>query len=184
VAPLLALAGQTARAKSAFVSVLSRSPRDARALTNLGNLALVRGDAQLALAYYGRAARAAPRDPGIDLDRAVASLVLGDTDAAQRHAARAVRMLGGRAEAAALLGLVGADSTAAESRAADATRLTPEEIDALLRRAPADVPMPAPADSFVGGGGVGAQPGRLRDARPAAPGRHACAARRAHAVPS
>jgi len=144
----LALAGQTDRAESTFVAVLSRAPRDARALTNLGNVALVRGDAVLAQAYYARAARLAPHDPGIDLDRAIAALVLGDSDAASVHAARAVRAAGGRKQAAALLGLMGADSVAVTARARDATRLTPEEIDALLRAAQSTVPVTQRPDSL------------------------------------
>jgi tetratricopeptide (TPR) repeat protein len=143
---VLALSGHTARAESLFVDVLSKAPRDARALTNLGNVALLRGDSKLALSYYARAARSAPTDPGIDLDRAVACLVQGDADAAQAHAARAVRASGGSDRAAALLGLVRADTTTS-ARAADATRLTPEEIEALLRQAATTVPAPAGTDS-------------------------------------
>src|SRR6266481_7519779 len=48
----LALAGADARAESAFVSLLSHVPGDARALNNLGNTHLLRGDLDVALAFY------------------------------------------------------------------------------------------------------------------------------------
>ena len=57
----LALAGRAAAAESVFTSLLSHSPRDARALTNLGNLALLRGEPRLGLAFYaGRDSGTAP----------------------------------------------------------------------------------------------------------------------------
>src|SRR5262245_42347699 len=91
----LALLGRTAAAESVFVSMLSRAPRDPRALTNLGNLALLRGDADLALSFYGQAQEADTVDAGITLNEANALMILGDEDAASALAAEGVRQAGG-----------------------------------------------------------------------------------------
>src|SRR5437867_8312464 len=92
------------RADSMFVWILSLSPGDPRALTNLGNLALLRGEPDLALAFYGRAALADTSDAGIVLNAATASMLLGDEEAASARAAEGTRMAGGIREAASLLG--------------------------------------------------------------------------------
>lgn len=134
----LALRGETVRAESAFVSVLASAPGDARALTNLGNVALLEGDLDVALAYYERALRADPSDPGIRLDRATALHMQGDAKAAETEAAVAVRAAGGLAAAAELLGIRGVSSD--DTKAADAATLTQEEIASLLRRAATAVP--------------------------------------------
>ena len=78
----LALSGNPARAESVFVSLLSHSPGDARALTNLGNLELMQGEPDVALVFYGRAAQIDTADAGIILNRAVALMILGDEDLA------------------------------------------------------------------------------------------------------
>jgi hypothetical protein len=101
----LALSGQPARAESVFVSLLSDSPGDARALTDLGNLHLLRGDPETALAFYRRAALKDTVDGGIRLNRAVALLLLDRTEEAGREAAEGRRLAGGIEQAESLLGI-------------------------------------------------------------------------------
>jgi tetratricopeptide (TPR) repeat protein len=135
----LALSGRLAAAESAFVSSLSRAPRDPRPLANLGNVALLRGDADLALAFYDRAL-AAGEDAGVRLDRAAALLVRGDTEAARREAALAIRRAGGPEAAARLVGVSLGDSTVPRERGAESKSLTHAEVADLLRHALEAVP--------------------------------------------
>src|SRR5262249_35873672 len=101
----LALLGRTASAESVFVSMLSRVPPDSRALTNLGNLALLRGDADLAVSFYEQALESDTADAGIKLDLASALTILGDEEDASALAAEGVRQAGGFRAAARLLAL-------------------------------------------------------------------------------
>ena len=147
----LALIGRPAAAESVFVSLLSRSPRDARALTNLGNLALLRGDAALALAYYDRAAAADSADAGILLNAATALLVAGEEEAASAEAAVGVRRAGGVRGAARLLGIRAHGEEPAATKAGSQAYVSREEVLGLLRAAAGRVPK----DSLgVGGGGA------------------------------
>src|SRR6266850_1677647 len=66
----LAVSGEEARAESIFVTMLSHTRGDARALNNLGNLRLLRGETGVALAFYERALRGDSLDAGIHLNRA------------------------------------------------------------------------------------------------------------------
>ena len=136
----LALSGEGATAESIFVSLLSRSPGDPRALNNLGNLRLWRGDADVALAFYARAEEADSADPGIALNEATALLIAGEEEDANARAAEGVRRAGGPEEAARLLGLryEGDDSEAA--RASDRVQVSRDEVIALLRAATRAVP--------------------------------------------
>lgn len=139
----LALSGNVSRAESVFVSLLSHSPRDARALTNLGNLALQGGDPAIALAFYDRAVQADTVDAGILLNRAVALMLLGDEDSAIVQANDGVKKAGGEKEAASLLGLRPdeiASSSRGEDKAADKPRVDKSEIAALLTAARESVP--------------------------------------------
>jgi Flp pilus assembly protein TadD len=135
----IAFHGDLGRAESVFIRLLVRSPGDARALTNLGNLNLMRGEPAVAMAFYERAARADTADAGILLDQATALLLLGDDDAARAQAAIATERAGGVREAARLLGLR-TDLDEATPRAAEKTRVGKEEILSLLRAAAAVVP--------------------------------------------
>ena len=149
----LALSGREATAESVFVSILSRSPGNALALNNLGNLHLWRGDAELALAFYARAGVADSTDPGIMLNEAVALAMISD-EAGESRAHEAVSRAGGAQAAAQLLGLRYSDNGASEtSRGSGQPPLTREDVLALLRAAvravPPDtarvaVPSPAP----------------------------------------
>ena len=101
----LAIAGDAARAESVFVTMLSHTHGDARALNNLGNLRLLRGETGVALAFYDRALRGDSLDAGIHLNRATALMLIGDQDRADRSYRTGVRLAGGVEQAEALMGL-------------------------------------------------------------------------------
>jgi Flp pilus assembly protein TadD len=147
----LALSGDNARAESVFISLLSHSPRDSRALTNLGNLHRVRGEPDLALAFYERAGKLDSLDAGIILNQAVALMLLNNQDMAEVRARRGIEMAGGVPEASSLLGLRRAEQEV-EARGADKSAEKPHiaknEVAALLSAARQTVP----ADSTQVGG--------------------------------
>ena len=135
----LAMSGDVARAESMFVSMLSHTRGDARALNNLGNLRLLRGDLGVALAFYDRAGRGDSLDAGIQLNRATTLMLMGDEDRAREAAALGVRLAGGVAQAKELLGLSPAPGE--KSRAADARAfINKGELRDLLSTAAAGVP--------------------------------------------
>jgi len=136
----LALAGADARAESAFVSLLSHAPGDARALNNLGNMHLLRGDLDVALAFYQQASDADTSDPGIVLNGATALMLRGDEEEAQILAAEGVRRAGGVRQAALLLGLKAPESSSDAPKAGDRAYVRKDEVLALLRAAAANVP--------------------------------------------
>ena len=135
----LAMQGEASRAESVFVSMLSHSRGDARALNNLGNMRLLRGDIGVALAFYDRALRGDSADAGIHLNRATALMLMGDEARSREAAQAAIRLAGSAAAAEKLLGLAPDDADA--SRAANATALiSKDEVRAMLRGAAAAVP--------------------------------------------
>ena len=136
----LALAGADSSAESAFISLLSHAPRDARALNNLGNISLFRGDLDVALAYYAQATEADSSDAGIILNEATALMMRGGEDEAQEQAAEGVRRAGGLKQAALLLGLKTPDSERDAHKAGDRPYVRKDEVLALLRAAAAGVP--------------------------------------------
>jgi len=137
----LALSRQDERAESVFVALLSRIPHDARALNNLGNLRLWKGEADMALAFYNAAAGTDPDDAGITTNEAIAWAIAGDDSLAEAGAAEAVSRAGGPAETARLLGLRYTDLDAdGWERGSDAPRLSREKALALLRIAARAVP--------------------------------------------
>jgi Flp pilus assembly protein TadD len=154
----LALSGSDAAAESVFVTLLSRAPRDARALNNLGNLHLWRGDADLALAFYARAGEADSADAGIVLNEATALMIAGEDDAARGRANEGVRRAGGPDEAARLLGLHFAKADANESRGSDRVQVSRDEVLALLRAATRAVPADSTNAAAAGARGAGAKP--------------------------
>ncbi len=115
----LALEGKLAAAESVFTSLLSHSPGDPRALTNLGNLRLLRGDREVALAFYGLAAVADTSDAGIRLNRAVTLFLMSRDTLARAAANQAVALAGGSNPAASLLGLRNRDAGDDSNKAAD-----------------------------------------------------------------
>jgi tetratricopeptide (TPR) repeat protein len=136
----LALAGADARAESAFVSLLSHAPGDPRALNNLGNTHILRGDLDVALAFYQQASEADTSDPGIVLNGATALMLRGDEEEAQTLAAEGVRRAGGVLQAALLLGLKAPESSSDAPKAGDRAYVRKDEVLALLRAAAANVP--------------------------------------------
>lgn len=136
----LAQSGNTARAESVFVSLLSHSPGDARALNNLGNLALFRGNAAAALSFYRRAAASDTADPGIALNEAATLALLGEEDAAVNVAANGVGRAGGFDQAADYLGLI-YSGDASELPRGDKKSIRREEALLLLRAAVGKVPV-------------------------------------------
>lgn len=151
----LAMSGREAAAESVFVALLSRAPGDARALNNLGNLHLRRGDPDLALEFYRRAGEADSADAGIALNAALALSLVGEEEAARAAAEDGVRRAGGLTSAADLLGLsieAAADST---HRGAERGRMSRDRALELLRSAtravPTDTvkPVPVGVDSSV-----------------------------------
>jgi len=101
---MLANQGKFAEAESVFISLLSHSPDDARALVNLGNLSLLTGKRESARVFYETAARRDSLDPGIQLDQAVWLYLQGRDDAASLAASQAVYRAGGTTRAASLIG--------------------------------------------------------------------------------
>ncbi len=133
----LAMTGETARAESVFVAMLSHSRGDPRALNNLGNLRLLRGDLGVALAFYDRAARGDSADAGILLNRAIALMLMGDDARARDAAGAGIGIAGGIDRAQALLGLRSEDEKVRADKQAFINRA---EVRALLRQAAALVP--------------------------------------------
>lgn len=150
----LAMSGELSRAESLFVSMLSDTRGDSRALNNLGNLKLLAGDLGVALAFYDRAARGDSADAGIQLNRATALLLMGDDARALEAAAAGVRLAGGLEQAQGLLGLK-ADAPA--ERADKKAFVNKGEIRALLKSAAASVPNAAPKPA-AGAGAATAKP--------------------------
>ncbi len=137
----LALLGRPAAAESVFTSLLSHAPGDARALTNLGNLAILRGEPGLALVFYDRARAADSTDAGIMLNESTALLLLGEEELATARAAAGVRAAGGARAAAGLLGLRMPESTTDAPKAADRAYVGKDEVLDLLRAAAGRVPV-------------------------------------------
>ena len=135
-----AMAGQSESADSAFLALMSQHRRDARAVNNLGNLKLMKGEYGPALAFYDAALAADSTDPGIHLNRAAVLLVMGDDDRALEAAAHASRLAGGADRAGALLGLRSAAPDSSRAAEAKSKLLTPAMMRALLRSAAMRVP--------------------------------------------
>jgi tetratricopeptide (TPR) repeat protein len=156
----LAFKGDVARAESAFVTLLSIAPRDARALNNLGNLNLMQGESEMAMAFYARAEKSDTADAGIPLNRSVALMLSGNDTAANAEAARAVKMAGGLERAGSLLAVRSAQmAESKEAKTPSRTYLSKNEVMALLKGAKTAVPpgaaQPAQGAGAAGGGGAG-----------------------------
>lgn len=148
----LAMTGQYREAELAFASLLSASPGDARALANLGNLRVVRGELGVALAFYDRALLSGENEAGIILNRATTLMLMGDRERAETEAARGIALAGGEGAAEQLLGLpsVLPDTTA---RASGKPFMSRQQIRDLLQAASRRVPgrtmkASTPADSI------------------------------------
>ena len=156
----LALKGQVARAESAFVAMLSTPVADARAFNNIGNMHFLRGELDVALAFYDRAGRADTLDAGIQLNRATTLMMLGSELSARIAAARGVRLAGGEAAAARLLGLK-VEDVKPKALAAEGAWVSKDEVRALLASAAQAVPPEttrALAAAGKGAGGTATRP--------------------------
>lgn len=134
----LAIGGQESAAESVFVSMLSHTKGDARALNNLGNIRLLRGEAGVALAFYDRAIRGDETDAGIHLNRAAALMLMGDAKRSEEAFATGVKMAGGIEKAQELLNLP--PENAPVDKGAKKTAINPEQMRAMLKKAAASVP--------------------------------------------
>jgi tetratricopeptide (TPR) repeat protein len=157
----LALSGQYESAERVFIDLLERSAGDGRALNNLGNLHLLQGAPDLALAFYSRALEADSTDGGIRLNRSIAFMRMGNDEAALSEAALAIGTAGGIGSAASLLGLRYDEPESKASEPAVDGSLSKSQITALLEEAAEAVPVEgeglAPADSTEVGGGTAAR---------------------------
>ena len=161
----LAISGEEARAESVFVTMLSHTRGDARALNNLGNLRLLRGETGVALAFYDRALKGDSLDPGIHLNRATALMMLGDQQRSQQAFAVGVKLAGGLEPAQALLGLPPESQQPAE-KAAKKTAIDRDQLRAMLKKAAASVPKDSLRimDSSVSTGAAGTHKSAWRSA--------------------
>jgi hypothetical protein len=160
----LANSGEEARAESVFVTMLSHTRGDARALNNLGNLRLLRGETGVALAFYERALRGDSLDAGIHLNRATALMMIGDQQRSEQAFAIGVKLAGGVDRAQALMGLP--PEKQPTERAARKTAIDPEQLRSMLRRAATSVPrdsVPQP-NSAAASGAAGKRPSAWRSA--------------------
>lgn len=161
----LAISGEEARAESLFITMLSHTRGDARALNNLGNIRLLKGETGVALAFYERALRGDSLDAGIHLNRATALMVIGDKERSAESFARGVKLAGGYGPAQALLGLL--PTKQPNERAASKQMIDPEQVRAMLKRAATTVPSDSvKAVGRDGKSGTGAQPSVWRSAGP------------------
>ncbi len=174
----LAFKGDVARAESVFVTLLSIAPRDPRALNNLGNLHLMKGDAGIAMAFYARAEKADTADAGIPLNRSVALMLSGNDAAASAEAARAVKMAGGLERAGSLLAVrSGQMAESKEAKTPSRTYLSKNEVMALLKGAKTAVPPSAARTANSAGVAAGETDSLAAGAAPGAGAKSAPAAK-------
>ena len=131
-----ALQGSLAPAESLFLGTLSMSPRNACALANLGNLSILRGQPELAVAFYDRAIGLDSLDAGLRLNRTIALALTGDEAGSRADAREAARLAGGADSARRILGLPPEPDSAEvhDARAgAPSPTLTKEEVRRLVR---------------------------------------------------
>ncbi|WP_240695311.1 tetratricopeptide repeat protein [Thermus caldilimi] len=84
--------GRREEAEAHFQRALSLDPEHHRALTNLGNLRLERGEVEAALELYQQALRLAPDDPLLHENLAALYKKRGDLDRMVAHMKRATRL--------------------------------------------------------------------------------------------
>jgi len=131
--------GQVEDAKKEFVKLLEEPTGRATALTNLGNLGMLDGQVDVAVENYTQAAALDTVDGGILLNLGLAYKQAGNDDAAVDAIARALTKTGGPERAQYLLGI----RTDGDTTKGKASKLTNEEIKAMLNKAKAKVPAPA-----------------------------------------
>jgi tetratricopeptide (TPR) repeat protein len=129
--------GQVDDARKEFVKLLEEPNGRAAALTNLGNLAVLEGNVDVALENYNQAAALDTVDGGILLDLGLALKSAGKDADADAAFSRALTKAGGKDRAAYLLGVKTDDGDTSKGKV---TKLSSEEIKALLSKASARVP--------------------------------------------
>jgi len=152
-----ALDGDLASARGTWDDALASDPANATALNNRGNVALLGGQPDSALAFYARAV-AADKDPGTILNQGLAEFAKGDAKAADARFEQALALLPNPQAAERLLALPPAPGGVGSAR-----RLTTEEVRQRLRLAAGRVPRPgdAPAAAVGQGAGRGKAPAKV-----------------------
>ena len=128
--------GQTEDARKEFVRLLEEPTGRAAALTNLGNLAVLDGNVDVALENYTQAAALDTTDGGILLNLGLAHKQAGHDDEAARVFQAALAKTGGPEKAAELLGV----RMDADTSKGKVSKLSNEEIKAMLAKARTKVP--------------------------------------------
>lgn len=129
--------GQLEEAKKEFVTLLEEPTGRAAALTNLGNLAVLEGKVDVALENYTQAAALDTVDGGVLLDLGLALKMAGRDAEATAAFARALNKAGGEERASYLLGVRTDDGDTSKGKV---TKLSNEEIKAMLAKARTRVP--------------------------------------------
>src|SRR5262249_26117174 len=93
------------------------------------------GELGVAIAFFDQALRGDSADPGIQLNRALALMLLHDEDRAAQAAAAAIKLPGGRERASEMM-----DGPAEKGKGLKRTFLSNAEIQELLHRAVAALP--------------------------------------------
>jgi tetratricopeptide (TPR) repeat protein len=129
--------GDNERARTEFTTLLEEPTGRAAALTNLGNLAVLDGKVDVGLENYTQAAQLDTSDGGILLDLGLAYKMAGKDDEANAAFTRALNKTGGEERAAYLLGVRTDESDTSKGKV---TKLSNEEIKAMLAKARTRVP--------------------------------------------
>lgn len=129
--------GQLEEAKKEFVTLLEEPTGRAAALTNLGNLAVLDGKVDVAVENYVQAAALDTADGGVLLDLGLAYKMSGKDDEASAAFAKALTKAGGEERAAYLLGMRTDEGDTSKGKV---TKLSNEEIKAMLAKARTRVP--------------------------------------------
>jgi tetratricopeptide (TPR) repeat protein len=155
--------GQNGEARQEFVKLLEEPTGRATALTNLGNLAMLDGNVDVAVENYTQAAALDTVDGGILLNLGIAHRQAGREAEAEAAVSRALAKTGGVERAQYLLG-IRSDSDTSKGKV---TKLSNEEIKAMLAKAKKRVPdaTATPADAKkTGSTQVVSRPGGARAA--------------------
>lgn len=155
--------GQGDEARKEFVKLLEEPTGRAAALTNLGNLAMLDGQVEVAVENYLQACALDTTDGGILLNLGIAHRQAGREAEADAAVARALAKTGGVEQAQYLLG-IRSDSDTSKGKV---SKLSNEEIKAMLAKAKSRVPETSatPADARkTGSTQVVSRPGGARAA--------------------
>jgi tetratricopeptide (TPR) repeat protein len=129
--------GQLDEARKEFVTLMEEPTGRAAALTNIGNLAVLEGKVDVALENYNQAVVLDSMDAGILLDLGLALKMAGRDAEANSAFSRALTKTGGEERAAYLLGVRTDEGDTSKGKV---TKLSNEEIKAMLAKARTRVP--------------------------------------------